>query len=717
MNGPKSTSSQASRWQGVPLALGLGLALLILSYSRIAGDTQTALFHDSVLDSVLAGQLLRSQLLRNVAGFGCALLLLHCAYGLLCLGLARLSAVAWPSARTPLNQRIFLCFLVITAWLLASNAQHFPRSSLGNPYAQAMHSSLAGHAPAWWLGCAITLLTGLMTVLAARKSWQQGSARSRMRSGAITAVVLAGVAIAFVIPESKARPPETARGKPNVVLIGIDSLREDIVAPATTAHVMPNLEAFLARSTSFSNATTPLARTFPSWVSILSGRSPHVTGAVVNLLPRDIVHEGDTLGTMFRKAGYTTAYAIDDVRFSNIDTSYGFDEVVTPPIGASEFVIGFFADTPLSNLVLNTPIGRLLFPYVYGNRAAATTYDPDTFVHRIASEIDFRQPLFLAVHLTLPHWPYWWADAPPSHSVMGTPGERWPDYYLYAARRADQQFGAVLDVLRRRGVLDDALVFVLSDHGETFGAESDSLVPEDTSSIVALHAVPGWGHGTSVLTPEQYHVVLGVRGFGSAPLRAGAGSAIDVPVSVEDIAPTVTDLLGLNHRGAFDGRSLVPLLREAPGAQQAMSGRIRFTETEFNPAAVATQTGKISASALAQAAVIYRIDPVTDRLEIKRGFVPRLLRERQYAALGKEFLIAAIPPNDEADTRGFQYFVVDQRGGKPQPLNGPPGPEAPAEVQALWQALQGHFGSVLERRRTAATAALGPLSGKAAARP
>ncbi len=690
---PASSPAAQSPWRGTALALGLALALLAASFSRIAGDTQTLLFHDNVFDSVFAGHILGTALARNIALFGAAMVVLHLVYGLVVLGLARLSSLAWPSSEVRVPHRVFLTFIVLTAWLLASNAYHFPRSSLGNPYANAMQASWLGHSPATWLGAAVALTGAAMLASALWRSLRRGSIWPPSRAGATAAAVVAVAAVSFAVPSSRAQRGPNSPDKPNVVLIGIDSLREDLVARGSALHAMPNLEAFLAQSVSFSNATTPLARTFPSWLSILSGRSPHVTGAVVNLLPRDVVHEGTTLGVLLRKAGYATAYAIDDVRFSNVDATYGFDKTVTPPIGASEFVIGFFADTPLSNLVMNTRVGRVLFPFTSGNRAVATSYDPDSFVQRIASEFDFRQPLFLATHLTLPHWPYSWADAPATKSMEEQKGVRWPDYYINAAHRADEQFAAVVEVLRQRGVLDNAIVIVLSDHGETFGEQGDSLVPVDESAIVSLHAVPTWGHGTSVLSPEQYHVVLAVRSFGRTPLQTKAGRLIDAPVSVEDIAPTITELLTLSPHDPFTGRSLLPLLRNEPGASQDFSGRIRFTETEFNPGQVATQTGKMSPSAIAAAANSYRVDPITDRVEVKRDLIGRLLRERQYAALGNQYLVAAIPTPDGT---GFHYFAVDQHGGVPQALSGAPGPQAPQEIGALWGALQVEFGPLLQ---------------------
>src|SRR5688572_32859176 len=166
----------------------------------------------------------------------------------------------------------------------------------------------------------------------------------------------------------------------------MDSLRADLVDERLSPHVTPNTEAFMKSAMRFTNAYTPLARTFPSMVTMLTGRHPHDTGAIMNLLPRDLIDDSESLPRALSRAGYETVYSMDEVRFANIDTSYGFDQTITPPIGATEFLIEMLVDTPLSNLVINTRLGSWLFPHAHANRAIAITYDPDTFVDRRSEE-------------------------------------------------------------------------------------------------------------------------------------------------------------------------------------------------------------------------------------------------------------------------------------------------------------------------------------------
>ena len=74
---------------------------------------------------------------------------------------------------------------------------------------------------------------------------------------------------------------------PHIVIVGIDSLRNDLTIPrrGTAEHAEHScLPAASARR--FQDATTPLARTYGSWMSILTGRHPVTTNARYNLMPR-----------------------------------------------------------------------------------------------------------------------------------------------------------------------------------------------------------------------------------------------------------------------------------------------------------------------------------------------------------------------------------------------------------------------------------------------
>ena len=219
---------------------------------------------------------------------------------------------------------------------------------------------------------------------------------------------------------------------------------------------------------------------------------------------------------------------------------------------------------------------------------------------------------------------------------------RWPPYYLAAANRVDQQMGDILEVLRRKGLLQNAIVIVYSDHGETFNAPDQALATDDNPIMQELGLTrPAWGHGTSVLALDQYRIMLGLRRFGGSP---AAPARIAAPVSFEDIAPTIEDMLGVKSSARFDGRSLLPLIEGREGAEQSFAGRIRFIETEYQmPLGMATQEGEIDTGKMREAMRVYKIDPDTDRVTVRRSLLNDLLKERQYAAVGTDYLVGAFP--------------------------------------------------------------------------
>jgi len=689
------TTPATSRWHGLWLAQTLGLVLLAFSYLRIAGDTQSMVFSSQVLDVLFAGPIWGTALGYNLLYFALTVLFLHALYATVCWLVGRMSALAWPTLKATPKQHILIWFVVLTFGLLANNAAMFVESSLGQPYARAMGVAVWGTplGRVIWLVCFGAAV--LACLLAARRWWREGSRPTRLAWATVAMLVVACVGLNAY----RLFPVSTAQraNKPNIVLIGLDSLRADLLDPAKSPGVTPHVDAFMKEGTLFTNAVTPLARTFPSMMSMLTGRHPHHSGAVMNLLPRELIDDKDSLPRLLTEAGYHAAYVTDEVRFSNIDASYGFSQTILPPIGASEFLIGKVADTPVSNLLVNTRLGGWLFPHVHANRGAATTYDPDVFVERVDRELRATQPVFLTVHLTLGHWPYTWAGSPVK---ARDPNAVWPEYYLHAVERLDQQFAALLALLQKKGILENAIVVVYSDHGEAFDSPHEALVPDKDPLVEALNVAPSWGHGTTVLTAHQFRIVLGMRHMGSALETWKPGRRVGAPVTFEDVAPTLVDALGLPANSRFDGRSLVPLLIGRANADSTFAGRVRFTETEYQPQGLASQEGSVSASTFSKAISVYHIDRETDRIEVKRNRLGSLLLDREYAAIGDSYLVGAFP---SLTGPGHDYLAVPLSGGAPRQLFAEPSADEP-ELRILWTALHAEFGAVLDARRQSVAA-------------
>lgn len=663
-------------WHGIPLAIVLAFVFASFSVLRLIGDSHSIIYSQTALQSVLVGSILETKLARNIALFILAHVFLAILFGLVCWAIALISELAWQSKTLKRSTWILLWSVLAWALVLVANAAMYPWSLLGEPYAALATHKVFGVSV---FQLTTTVILGFACLTIGKALWQAPLWRKKV-AGALLPIAVVGFAL-LRAPFGESQPRNAnGQAKPNVIIIGIDALRHDVPFGGLGQELTPAIDDFLRSSVRFTDAITPLARTFPSWVATLTGRHPHTTGAVMNLLPPRLICTGETLPQALRKKGYTTVYAIDEVRFSNIDASYGFDVTVTPPIGASDFLLGSLNDTPLSNLVVNTFLGKLLFPFSYANRASAVTYKPATFVDRLRSELPRKQPIFLAVHLTLAHWPYYWSDSP-KHQLRETAALR--ELYAMSVREVDRQFASVASL----GLLNNAIVVLMSDHGESLGMPNDNPYGEDNPELRGAIVL---GHGTSVLSPQQYRVVLGMRPFGhSFDSKYWQPRAIDVPVTLTDVAPTLLDLLNIPSDDPSDGRSLVGLLANDPTASESFDERMRFTESEFNPRGF--QPGAmLTLSALAAIMTFYELDPETDRVLVKQERLPAVLNDRQYAVLRGNDIVAALPTEEKT---GFRYVWANREGRESRRID--PALEDNEAIRPMIEALQQRLRNVL----------------------
>ncbi len=438
--------------------------------------------------------------------------------------------------------------------------------------------------------------------------------------------------------------------RPNIIIIGVDSLRPDFLSYFGHDDITPHFDAFLNTASVFSDAVTPLARTFPSWISILSGQYPKHMGLRTNLAPQQASDFSHLLPAILKRHGYQTIYATDETRFSNIEQRYGFDRVVTAPMGFNDFVVGSLNDFPFSNLLVNTLLGQWLFPYSYANRPVSFTYDPDTFLNSIRQHLDAvrTQPLFLATHFCLSHYPFLYANSPRGQfSVV--------ERYDQSIHRVDQQVGDFLALLKDYRLLDHAIVVMLSDHGEALELMGDRATTKELyvsrtmKSVVAapLFYPPSLenegmnqsaGHGTDVLGLTQYHTLLAFKLYGVGQQRI---AAIPDMVALIDIKPTLLQLIKLPIV-ASDGISLAAVIQ---GKQKALLRRAPlFLESDLTPEAIRTVHPEMR-KVLLEGIQYFEVDPKTTRLTVKDSTNQLIMESKQYAVIYQQWILALYPQN------------------------------------------------------------------------
>ena len=314
---------------------------------------------------------------------------------------------------------------------------------------------------------------------------------------------------------------------PRVILVVVDTLRADALSCYGSLNPTPHIDALASDGVVYDVARAPSPWTLPSMASLFTGVPPQVHG--VDTAHSALPDRWITLAERLDEAGYRTC-AIGRNRFL---VDRGFDQ------GFQRYD---FFPRPRAEL----PLAKV-FPFIH-KRYAARHASTEQLVDRAIGRLDVERDLdsFLWLHLFDPHQPYtppteYLARAPDTGRVEGTfdrldevrdgtfvptqaEVERIRALYLAEVRYVDDQVGRIVDHLKVRGLYDETLIVLTSDHGEELWEHG------------------GYEHGHT-LYEELLRVPLVVKTPGTPPRReAGA-------VSLEDIAPIVLQACGITSEG------------------------------------------------------------------------------------------------------------------------------------------------------------------------
>ncbi len=355
-----------------------------------------------------------------------------------------------------------------------------------------------------------------------------GSARRQRRIGR-WGLILGVIALApGGCRRQSDRAASNAVGRPNVLLVVLDTTRPDFFSCyGHSLPTTPNIDRLASEGVRFDRAYTTDFWTLPSHASLFTGLYPTEAQATSETL--HLPAAATTLAEIFRRNGYRTAAVVQNSWISRErGFSQGFDE----------------------------------FHEMWRETGEAAAVAP-----RVASAIDKLlqegAKFFAFVNINVPHLPY----APPPGLFDRFASQRWPtdrvksamkikgmwEFFcgmvrlteadfrlmreLYQAEIAvsDAMVGRIIDGLRDRGVLDDTLVILTSDHGENIGDHGmiDHLLSMYESTL---------------------HVPLIVR----YPERFPAGTTRTHLVSLVDVLPTALDACNLHEEmnATLEPRSL-----------------------------------------------------------------------------------------------------------------------------------------------------------------
>ncbi|MEO6952438.1 MAG: sulfatase [Polyangia bacterium] len=384
-------------------------------------------------------------------------------------------------------------------------------------------------------------------------------------------IVVSSIVGAYVALHARRGPHAT---RPNVLLVAIDSLRADRVFENHGR--FPTLEALARKSVRFKESHVTVARTFPSFVTLLTGRYPYSHG-IREMFPSEA--ERDRIGTSLPRAlvsgGYQTAVVSDYAGEIFSRTPIGFQTVDVPRFDMHTIVDERGLQLHLNALPYAAGAGERFFPFV---RAMSERADPQLLVDRTLhtlDRLDKDTPFFLTVFFSTAHfpysspWPYYQRftdpaydgaflyDKPPLSPAQIGPADVKQIQALYdgSVASVDDALARLFHELERRDLADDTIVVLLADHGENLWDDPRA----------------GMGHGDHFVGDHGDHVPLLVY-----DPRHPRPHDVDSVVRDIDVAPTLATLCGIAPP-PVDGTDLGPLLR----GEKADLELPAFSETEY----------------------------------------------------------------------------------------------------------------------------------------
>jgi arylsulfatase A-like enzyme len=369
--------------------------------------------------------------------------------------------------------------------------------------------------------------------------------------------------------------------KPNVILIVMDTVRKDrLSCYGYGRDTTPHIDQLARSGVLFRNAYSSSCWTPPAHSSLFTGNFPSKTG-VLNLV-RTMPRSNLTLAEILKGEHYITLGVVAN---SMISAAFGYgqgfqayDELYDVEAGyknAAFFLRNSLLYGWLQNEPRAKPIVRLLTALIIRQKTAALFVGEDFSGDRVNERVFYwldtiprDRPFFLFINYLDAHSPYeppdslldratadynGWIKGKKGYELMnaihgveeelwkGSPGAMTDAQYLSGLYDGeisylDRKIWELVEGLKDRGIMDNTILFITSDHGEQFGEHG--LMEHRNSLYQELISVPLILYSPSLYPPRT----------------------IDGMVSLCDIPVTILDILRIPAPGSVQGKSLLPLL-------------------------------------------------------------------------------------------------------------------------------------------------------------
>jgi len=314
--------------------------------------------------------------------------------------------------------------------------------------------------------------------------------------------------------------------RPNVLLIVLDTLRADRLSCYGYGRATsPFIDALAAEGAVFENTFSTCCWTLPSHASLFTGRHPLQAGATSETL--HLPGENTTIAEALSASGYTTtAFVTNSWVSKERGFDQGFDEFFEmwrqenqPREKSPEQTLeSVTVDKMISWLDEKAGADSPFFMFANLNGVHLPYQPREPFLSRFAGQGGYDvDRVRRAASITS-----WWAHLVGEFPLDETDYRIMSDLYDGEIGFADALVGSVIRKLTEKGILDNTIVIVLSDHGENLG-EKGRIDHMMTMYDTALH------------------IPLIVR----FPPAFPPATRITSMTSIIDVAPTVATLCGV----------------------------------------------------------------------------------------------------------------------------------------------------------------------------
>jgi arylsulfatase A-like enzyme len=361
--------------------------------------------------------------------------------------------------------------------------------------------------------------------------------------------------------------PIPAAGSPNVLVIVVDTLRADhLSCYRYSRQTSPNIDRLARQGVLFENAIAPSSWSLPSHASLVTGQPVHEHGfGNVKPMPwfewgKSALNGLPTLGEELQKHGYRTgAFSANRIYFtSNVGLGRGFMHFEDYFAGIGDSFVRTEFGREFARLYMNRS-GKSKFTRAFRYLGLGSWLDKDSEgsgdyggvsgIRKRADQVnretlrwvarDRQHPFFAFLNYLDVHFGY--------GGPAGYPKPDWDrgstiDEYDAGVKYTDDFIGRLFLGLDRLGILQNTVVIVTSDHGESLGDHGLSF------------------HGAALYW-ELVHVPLIVSWPGHVP----SGDRIESPVTNAAIPNTVMELLEVK-KNPFPGPDLGELWKQPPAS-------------------------------------------------------------------------------------------------------------------------------------------------------